>query len=390
MWGFACQIPIQAVSCLFSSAMHYGDLIKPAIHRQPVYEPGRPIELVAAEFGLAEASIAKLASNENPLGPSPKAVQAMQQAASQTHLYPENSAFFLRQALAPRLGVEASQITVGAGSNELFYLLGDLFLAPGVEAVMGQHAFIAYKIVTLLHGATPVEVPLVDYRHDLEAMLAAITEKTRLVFLPAINNPTGPGNTPAEIEAFAARLPAHVLLCLDEAYAEYAKASANMRPLIEEGRKILVTRTFSKIYGLGGIRLGYGWGDPELIALLNRVRPPFNVSSLALAAGLAALDDEVFVERSRAVNAAGLKQLQRGLDQLNLSWVPSEGNFLMVRFAQADTINQALLRRGLIVRPLAGYALPDFLRVTVGTEEQNDRLLRSLESLLDPVASASA
>lgn len=328
------------------------------------------------------ASFVKLASNENPLGASPKALEAARAALTDAWLYPENSAYFLRNKLAERLNIGADQITVSAGSNELLYILGDLFIEPGVEVVMGECAFVATKIATLLYGGTPVEVPLDSgFKHDLDAMRAAITDRTRIVYLPDPNNPTGTACDEAEIIKFARSLPDHVLFVYDEAYVEYREKAPDLRPLIREGRKILCTRTFSKIYGLAGLRVGYGFSDPELASLLNRVRHPFNVSSIALAAAAAALDDHDFVERSREANRLGLKQLEEGLAALGLDFTHSEANFILVRVKNAATVNQELQKKGLIVRPLKAYGLSEHLRISVGTSAQNKRLLDALRDL---------
>ncbi len=362
--------------------MDYEDLVKPAIRTQPVYEPGKPIEIVAHELGLEPGFIAKLASNENPLGSSPKALAAATRALADTRLYPENSAFYLRRKLAEKLGLEPAAFTVSAGSNELLYMMGDLFLDPGVEVVMGRSAFITMKIAALLYGATPVEVPLLpDMRHDLDAMLAAITPRTRIVYLPDPNNPTGTACAPEDVVRFVRALPEHVVFVYDEAYAEYRDNAPDLRPLLREGRKVLCTRTFSKIYGLAGLRIGYGYSSLELATLLNRVRPPFNVSVPALAAALAALDDDEWVAASRKANREGLEQLAEGLAGLGLAFVPSEANFLLIRFAEADLVYQQLQTKGLIVRPVRGYQLPEYLRISVGTPAQNQRLLDALREI---------
>lgn len=368
----------------------YNDLVRRAVLTQPVYEPGKPVEVVAREFGLDPAGIIKLASNENPLGASPKGVAAARAALDDVHLYPDNGAYFLRGDLAGRLGLAPEQFVIGHGSNEIFNLLATAFIEPGREVVMGQHAFISYKLFTLLHGGTPVEVPLGDYTHDLDAMRAAITPDTRLVFLPSPNNPTGTCNTPAEITAFAESLPGHVVFCLDEAYAEYLDDAPDLRPLIAKGRKIICTRTFSKIYGLSGLRIGYGYADPELVGILHRVRAPFNVNAVALAAARAALEDGEFLQRSRAVNAAGLVQLSEGCRALGMEPLPSTGNFLLVRVGDGGACFEYLQKRGVIVRPVAGYGLPGFVRISVGTGEENKRALEELERFAESHAGASA
>jgi histidinol-phosphate aminotransferase len=362
----------------------YRDLVKASVLKQPIYEPGRPIELVAKEFGHEPKQILKLASNENPLGPSPMALDAASRVLPQMQFYPENSSFFLRKQLSRCLGIDVDQIIVGHGSNEIINLLGAAFVEPGVEVVMGEHAFIAYKLATLLYGGKVVEVPLVNFQHDLDAMTRAITARTRLVFLPCPNNPTGAGNTTEQIYAFVKRLPDHIILGFDAAYAEYMESPPDLRPFIAAGKKIICLQTFSKIYGLAGLRIGYGYANPELIALLNCVRPPFNVNSVAQAAALAALDDEDFIKKSRAINRAGLIQLEKGFAALGLKYIPSQGNFILICIgSKADLLFHYLQTQGIIVRPLKGYGLPEYLRVTVGTEEQNERLLKQVQLGLD-------
>ncbi|HLP09400.1 MAG TPA: histidinol-phosphate transaminase [Opitutaceae bacterium] len=358
--------------------MNLNDLAQRHVMSQPVYEPGKPIEYVARELGLDPATIVKVASNENPLGPSPLAVKAARAALKETQLYPDGGCVRLRDKLAAKLGLAPAQIAVGNGSNELLELLGHAFLGAGDEVVMGNPAFIVYKLVTMLFGAKPVEVPLVEHKHDLRAMAAAITPRTKLVFLACPNNPTGTANTEAEILEFVRALPDHVVFVLDEAYAEYVENPPDLRPLIAEGRKVICLRTFSKIYGLAGFRVGYGYAPAELIALLNRVRQPFNVNSLAQEAAIAALDDEAFVRRSRRVNAAGLKQLTKGFKKLGLEVAPSAANFLLVKVGDGDAVFQLLQKAGVIVRPVRGYGLPEWVRVTVGTRAQNERLLALL------------
>jgi histidinol-phosphate aminotransferase len=350
-------------------------LAQPHVMSQPVYEPGKPIEYVARELGLDPAGIIKLASNENPLGPSPKAIRAVRAALKDTQLYPDGGCVQLRDKLAAKLGLKPSQIAVGNGSNELLELLGHVFLGAGDEVVMGWPAFIVYKLVTLLFGAKAVEVPLVDHRHDLRAMAAAVTPRTKLVFLACPNNPTGAANTQAEILEFVRGLPEHVVFVLDEAYAEYIDNPPDLRPLIAEGRKVICLRTFSKIYGLAGFRIGYGYAAEDFIGLLNRVRQPFNVNSLAQVAAIAALEDEAFVARSRKINAAGVRQLNRGFAKLGLESAPTAANFILVRVGDGDAVFQRLQRAGVIVRPVRGYGLPEWVRVTVGTRAQNERLL---------------
>ncbi|HEY3756390.1 MAG TPA: histidinol-phosphate transaminase [Opitutaceae bacterium] len=356
-------------------------LVNPAVLTQPVYEPGKPIDDVARELGINPATILKLASNENPFGPSPRAVAAAKAALEQGQLYPDGACLALRQKLASRYGLKPEQFAVGNGSNELLELLGHVFLMPGDEVVMAHPSFIVYRLVTLLFGAKAVSVPLRDHTHDLDAMARAITPKTKLVYVGCPNNPTGTANSAAEIEAFARALPEHVVLALDEAYAEFQPHPADLRPLIAEGGKVVCLRTFSKVYGLASLRVGYGYGPAGLVTLLNRVRQPFNVNAIAQAAAIAALDDERFVASCVHANAEGLKVLQSGCDRLGLKWVPSEANFLLIHVGEGTRWFEALQRRGVIVRPLVPYSLPEWIRITVGTPEQNERVLQELAKL---------
>ncbi|MFM1850413.1 MAG: hypothetical protein RIS54_97 [Verrucomicrobiota bacterium] len=358
------------------------DLAKPEVRTQPVYEPGKPIEDVARELGLDPDGIIKLASNENALGPSPLALAAAQRALTEVELYPDGGCFALHAKLAEKWGLAPGQFVPGNGSNEIIELIGHVFLRPGDEVVMGAPAFIVYKLITLLFGATPVEVPLVNHRHDLGALAAAVTSRTRLIFVPSPNNPTGTANTEAELLAFARALPEHVIVVFDEAYAEFLEEAPDLRPLLAEGRPVIGLRTFSKIYGLAGLRLGYGYAGAELAGLLHRVRQPFNVNAVAQAAAVAALDDVEFVERCRATNAAGLRQLDGGLQKLGVEFVPSVANFILLRVGDGARAFAELQRQGVILRPMRGYGLPEWVRVTVGTAEQNARFLDLLSPLV--------
>ncbi len=358
--------------------MNYESLAKAAVRTQPVYEPGKPIEYVARELGLDPAGIIKLASNENPLGPSPLAVAAAKRALEQGELYPDGGCFELRQKLAVERGLQPDQLVIGNGSNEIIELLGHVFVGPGDEVVMAAPAFVVYKLVTLLFGAKAVEVPLREWRHDLPAMARAITPATKLVCVCTPNNPTGTANTEEELVAFLQGLPDHVVAVVDEAYAEFLERAPDLQPLIAAGRKIVCLRTFSKIYGLASLRIGYGYGSAEVCALLNRVRQPFNVNAIAQAAALAALDDREFATRCARDNRAGLRQIEDGCSRLGLEIVPSVANFLLVRVGDGGRVFDALQRRGVIVRPVKSYGLPEWIRVTVGSTEQNERFLREL------------
>lgn len=362
--------------------MQYTDLVRPDVLKQPIYEPGKPIEYVAREFGLQAASILKLASNENPLGPSPSGMEAAQRALKEAHLYPDGGCTKLREALAMKFKLATDQFIVTNGSNEFMTLLCQAFCGPGDEAVMGAQSFIAFKLGVLLAGGKPVEVAMPDMRHDLEAMLAAITDRTKLVYLPCPNNPTGDCITQGVLEDFVKRLPEHVIFCFDEAYAEYSDEAPDLRPLMAEGRKIVCCRTFSKIYGLAAFRVGYGYGHAELIALLNRVRAPFNVNAIGQAAAVAALSDHDHVTRAKEVNDAGMRQLARGFAELGLDYRAEGGNFVLLRVENPARMFEILQREGIIIRPLKPYLLAQHIRVTVGTETQNARFLSCLGGVL--------
>lgn len=359
--------------------MNLESLAKPSVLTQPVYEPGKPIEYVARELGLDPAGIIKLASNENPFGPSPRAVAAAKHALEQGELYPDGGCFELRRKLAAAKGLSPDQFVVGNGSNEIIELLGHAFVGPGDEVVMGAPAFVVYKLVTLLFGAKAVEVPLRDWRHDLGKIAAAITPRTKLVYVCSPNNPTGTANTEAELLAFARALPSHVIVVFDEAYAEYLENPPDLRSLIHEGRNVICLRTFSKIYGLASLRIGYGYASVSLCALLNRVRQPFNVNAIGQAAAIAALDDHEFAQKCARENRAGLAQLEKGCRDLRLEVVPSVANFMLVKVGDGLRVFEALQRQGVIVRPVKSYGLPEWIRITVGARDQNERLLRELK-----------
>lgn len=358
--------------------MNLLSLVKPAVLTQPTYEPGKPIADVARELGLDPDTVIKLASNENPFGPSPKAVEAAIRALKQGQLYPDGGSIELRAKLASRYSLPPECFAVGNGSNELIELMGHVFLSGGDEVVMAAPAFVVYKLVALLFGATAIEVPLRDFRHDLDAMAKAVTPRTKLVFVASPNNPTGTANTQEDLYRFVRSLPPHVICVYDEAYAEYVENAPDLRPLIAEGRKLICLRTFSKIYGLASLRVGYGYATAELIALLNRVRQPFNVNGIAQAAAIAALDDTAFVDKCATDNRAGLAQLEAGFRHFGLSYVPSVANFILVKVGDGAAVFAKLQRKGIIVRPLQPYKLPEWIRVTVGTPSQNDGLLKLL------------
>lgn len=348
------------------------------------YVPGKPIAETARELGLAEADILKMASNESPLGASPKALAAIRGALDELHYYPDGSGFELKAVLARRVGVAAEGIVLGNGSNDVLELVARAFLRPGDSAVHAQHAFMVYPLVVQAIGATRIEVPARDYGIDLDAIAAAVRADTRIVFLANPNNPTGTFLAWEAIRAFLEGVRGDVLVVLDEAYGEYLPdALKSPSPAwLARYPNLVVSRTLSKAYGLAGLRVGFGLAHLEIAEVMNRVRQPFNVNQLALVAARAALEDDAFIEKSRAVNAAGLERLARGFEALGLDYIPSFGNFVTVRVGDAARVYASLLAEGVIVRPIAGYGMPEHLRVTVGLPEHNERFLAALARAL--------
>jgi histidinol-phosphate aminotransferase len=362
------------------------DLAVPGVQQLVPYVPGKPIEELERELGLTR--IIKLASNENPLGPGKKALAAIQATLPQLALYPDGNGFNLKQALARKYGLDIGQITLGNGSNEILELVARAFLTTEHDVVFSQHAFAVYPIVTQAVGAKAVVVPAVNYGHDLSAMLQAVTEKTRLVFVANPNNPTGTWIDQSSLERFIKALPETCLCVLDEAYYEFVNSTdpADSIGWLKKYPNLLITRTFSKAYGLAGLRVGYGLSSPELADILNRVRQPFNNNMLALAAAEAALSDAEHLERTITVNARGMQQLTDGFRKLGLEWIPSHGNFVSVDLKQPGLpVYEALLRKGVIVRPVANYEMPNHLRVSIGTEEENRIFLNALSDILNDV-----
>lgn len=360
-------------------------LAQPGVQQLSPYVPGKPVDELARELGLDPAGIVKLASNENPMGPSPKALAAIQAALAELTRYPDGNGFALKSRLAARYGVAVEQVTLGNGSNDILELVARAYLAPGLNAVFSEHAFAVYPIATQAVGAEGRVVPAKDYGHDLEAMLAAIDGQTRVVFIANPNNPTGTWFGPAALADFLARVPESVLVVLDEAYIEYAEGGElpNGLDYLAAHPNLLVSRTFSKAYGLAALRVGYAISSPRIADVLNRVRQPFNVNSLAQAAACAALDDAEYLAESRRLNEAGMAQLQAGFAALGLSWIPSKGNFIAVDLARESTsVFQALLREGVIVRPVANYGMPTHLRISIGLPEENARFLEALARVL--------
>ncbi|MGZ5035877.1 MAG: histidinol-phosphate transaminase [Usitatibacter sp.] len=345
------------------------------------YIPGKPIAETARELGLAEADILKMASNENPLGASPKAVAAIRGALDELHYYPDGSGYELKAVLARKLGLEPANFVLGNGSNDVLELVARAFLTTADSAVFSRHAFMVYALAVQAIGAKAIEVPAKAYGADLDAIAAAVRPDTKIVFLANPNNPTGTFTPWAELEAFVARMPRSVLVVLDEAYGEYLpdELKSPTPRWLAKHPNLVVSRTLSKAFGLAGLRVGYGFAHPAVAEIMNRVRQPFNVNHLAMVAACAALEDDAFIEKSRANNAAGLVQLEAGFRRLGLEYVPSRGNFITVRVGDAARVYDCLLREGVIVRPIAGYGMPEHLRVTVGLPAQNDRFLAALE-----------
>lgn len=348
------------------------------------YQPGKPISELAREMGLAEAGIVKLASNENPLGMSGRARDAILHGLAEASLYPDGNGFALKSALCRRFGVSADQVVLGNGSNDVLDMTARAFLAPGRSAVYAQYAFAVYPLATQSMGADGIEVPAVAHGHDLVAMGRAIRGDTRVVFIANPNNPTGTFVPGGEVLSFLESVPKDVLVVLDEAYTEYLAADQAYDAVswLPRFPNLLISRTFSKAYGLAGLRVGYGLGHPEVIALLNRVRQPFNVNSMALAAATAALEDGEFLAQSAELNRRGQRQLQEAFAAMGLEWIPPSGNFVTVKVGDAAGVNAHLLGQGVIVRPIAGYGLPEWLRVSIGLPEENQRFLNALRGAL--------
>ncbi|GAA3917986.1 histidinol-phosphate transaminase [Litoribacillus peritrichatus] len=349
------------------------------------YIPGKPVDELARDLNLNVDNIVKLASNENPLGPSQKVLDAIQAQLSDVTRYPDGNGFELKSALSARYGVDSGQITLGNGSNDVLDLIARAFLKPGKNAVFSQFAFAVYPISTQAVGAEMNIVPAKNFAHDLPAMAAAINDQTQVVFLANPNNPTGTVFSRTEFEAFMAKVPDRVLVVLDEAYSEYVENPDYPDGLgyLPSYANLIVTRTFSKAFGLASLRVGFAVSHPQVADLLNRVRQPFNVDSFALAAAVAALADVEYLEKSKALNDQGMAQLEEAFKALALSYIPSAGNFISVDFGRdAAPINQALLEKGVIVRPVANYGMPTFLRISIGTKQENQTFIDALKEIL--------
>lgn len=364
--------------------MNIQQLVPPHILEIAPYQTGKPLEELQEEFGISE--FLHLESNENPLGPSPKAVAAMQQAILQANRYPDGASFVLRKALAQKYDMAMAQILVGSGLDEVISLLMRAFLTPADEIVLSQYSFIMYALNAQAIGVKRIVVPArVDYSHDLDAIAAAVTERTKMIFLDNPNNPTGTLFNRAVFDAFLQCIPEHVIVVVDEAYDDYVEAKDFPQTLsyLKQGRWLSLLKTFSKIYGLAGLRVGYCLGPEALVEVVNRIRPPYNVNLIAQAAALAALTDTEHVQKSRDVNLQGKHYLYRAFEELGLPYVPTQGNFILIDCRRdAVPVAQKLLRSGVIVRPVKGYGLPCHLRITIGTQKQNERLIAALHQAL--------
>jgi histidinol-phosphate aminotransferase len=346
-----------------------------------VYEPGKPIEETARELGVTPDAIVKLASNENPLGPSPKAIQAMRGALENAHLYPDGGGLYLCRAVATKLGLAPENIILGNGSSEVIEFLGHAFLNPGDDVITSQYAFIVYKLLATCFGACTIEVPAPDFQPDLDGMLGAVTPKTRLIFIPNPNNPTGMLISQRKIDSFMSRVPENVIVVFDEAYFEFLDDPPDTLQYVREGRNVVVLRTFSKIHGLAGLRIGYGVARSESIEVLHKTRQPFNVNSIAHAGALAALNDEAHQRETKRVVDQGRAYLQAKFAELKIPFVPGVANFVMVNVGDGSAVFEQLLKRRVIVRPLKGYGLPEWVRISVGTMQENEKCIAALRDV---------
>ena len=358
-------------------------LIRPNVLELEPYSPGKPIEEVKRELGLTD--VVKLASNENPLGPSPRAIEAAMRAMQSANLYPDGGCFELKQAVAKHVGMPSECLLFGNGSDELIHYIGLTFLNPGDEVITGHPSFVRYEAAAKLNNARLHLVPLREHRFDLPAILERVNERTKIIFIANPNNPTGTIVTADEVEVFMNALPEHVVVVWDQAYQEYVSRAdyPNTLRYVREGRAVIILRTFSKAYALAGLRVGYAIARPDIIDAMNRVREPFNVNSVAQAAALAALHDQEHLRRAVELNRQGLEYLYRHFERLGLSYVRSEANCVMVDLGRdSQPVFQALLRKGVIVRTGHIFGLPTYLRITTGKPEENERFICALEEVL--------
>ena len=358
--------------------------LSPYLKTLPVYQPGRPIEEVARELGLPAETIIKVASNENPFGPSPLAQAALQKAIAGVNLYPDGNAFYLKRKLAEKLGVDTGHLILGNGSNEIIEFVGHALLGPDTNIIVSQYCFAIYPIVAKMCGAEVITVPAKNFGHDLSSMRREINKRTRAVFVANPNNPTGTLAEREELIRFVNEVPDDVLLVMDEAYIEFLEDPVDLIPLIRLGarKNLLLMRTFSKIYGLAGLRIGYAVGTPELITALEKIRQPFNTNLLAQTAALAALDDDAHVRQTRQNNFSGLDFFAKELRLLKLEYVPSHANFILIRTGSGRKVFEAMQKLGVIARPMDGYQLPEWIRISIGTRAENQRCLDVLKQVL--------
>jgi histidinol-phosphate aminotransferase len=357
------------------------ELANPQLREITVYQPGKPIEETARELDLDPNAIVKLASNENPLGPSPKAMEAMRAELEKGHLYPDGGGYCLCKAVAIKLGLAPENVILGNGSNEVLEFLGHAFLNPGDEVIASQYAFIVYKLIATSFGAHTIEVPSPDYQQNLDGVLAAITPKTRLIFIPNPNNPTGTLVSQRAIDNFIARISENVIVVFDEAYFEFLDRPPDTLRFVRDGRNVVVLRTFSKIHGLAGLRIGYAVAPADLIEVLHKTRQPFNVNSIAQVGALAALDDDEHQRETKRVIDEGRAYLHEQFAQMEIPFVPGTANFVMVNVGDGHRVFEELLRQHIIVRPLKGYNLPEWVRVSVGTMEENKKCVAALKEV---------
>ncbi len=353
----------------------------PQLRDLVAYEPGKPVEDLARELGLAPGEIIKLASNENPLGPSPAARQAMIDTIDRAHFYPDGGGYYLREAVAEQLGLSMANVILGNGSNEIIEFLGHAYLQPGDEVVVAKHSFAVYRLMAQLFGAKVVDVPDPDFIADLDGMLGAITPRTKEVFIANPNNPTGTMVFQEDIDRFMERVPEHVMVVFDEAYYEFLDEPPDVLQYVRAGRNVVVLRTFSKIQGLANLRIGYGLAAAEIIEVLQKARQPFNANGIAQAGALAGLSDQAHMDETRRVTREGRNFFQAQFLEMNLEFVPSHANFVLVRVGDGKKVFEALLRRGLIVRAMGRYGLPEWIRVSVGTMPQNKAFIAALRQL---------
>jgi histidinol-phosphate aminotransferase len=354
----------------------------PWLENLVAYDPGKPIDETARELGLDPSEIIKIASNENPLGPSPKAVEAMEEAAAGVHIYPDGGGYKLRTAIAEKFGLGRENVILGNGSNEIIELIGHGFLNSGDNVIAAEHAFVVYKLMATLFGADTIEVPDPGFVHDLDAMAAAITPKTKKIFIANPNNPTGTMVGEDEIERFMEKVPDHVMVIFDEAYYEFLKDAPDTLKYVREGRNVVIMRTFSKIQGLAGLRIGYGLTTPEIAEVLQKCRQPFNTNTIAQAGAIAGLADEEHQQQTRDLNDEGLAFYHSAFEEMGLEYIPSVANFVLVKVGDGDAVFDAMLKRGVIIRAMRGYKLPEWVRISIGTMEQNYRCIETLKEAL--------